>query len=283
MGNLPSAFRVCINFVSWGPVKDFDGADRKVPAQTAPLRFVPLLSNPNVFLAGTPEIGTMAVATQSLAEKLALVGGAASLALCSGTIAEAAIIACPNVPITPPSSAGNLNLDVDGDGTSDFQLRNMLGSAWVAELNGGRFVAATTRTADGLAKLSSGFVVGPTMAGYKFFASPQTAISITSSSGIATDALSQGWTMGQTGLFGFKFTSGANTYYGWGEMVLDPGTSLTVGHGYTITRMYYEDSGSGITVGDTGGSIPEPSTCALALLAAGGVAAYRARRKVASA
>ena len=93
-----------------------------------------------------------------------------------------------------------------------------------------------------------------------------------------------GWQMGDTGFFGFKFSSDvtqSDTFYGWGEMVFAPPTSSGIkGHGFTITRMYYDDTGAAIKVGDTGAVIPEPSTCALALLAAGGVAAYRARRKM---
>lgn len=229
---------------------------------------------------------TTQVKTKSMAEKLALAGGAASLALCSGNVVEGAIIASPYAPIGPPSFSGGNELDVDGDGTSDFRLSHTSSSASLTELNGGRFVAANFVGSDGFAKLSSGFVVGPTMAGHKFFANAQIGITMTDSSQIGFDASAQGWSMGETGLFGFKFTSGPNTYYGWGEVVFDPANNGTVGYGYKFTKLYYDDTGAAITVGDTGGTgpvIPEPSTYALALLAAGGVAAYRSRRKVAAA
>ena len=121
------------------------------------------------------------------------------------------------------------------------------------------------------------------MAGHKFFASAQTGLTVTANSGIGGDAGAQGWSMGDTGFFGFKFTSGPNTYYGWGEVVFDPANNGTKGHGFQFTRLYYDDTGAAVTVGDTGSVIPEPSTYALALLAAGGVAAYRSRRKVAAA
>ncbi|MFM7988807.1 MAG: hypothetical protein ACKPKO_56780, partial [Candidatus Fonsibacter sp.] len=101
-------------------------------------------------------------------------------------------------------------------------LKNTTTSARLTETNGGRFVAGAAISFDGFAKLSSGFVVGPTMAGFKFFASAQGGISITSESAIEFDAGAQGWSMGDIGFFGFKFTSGANTYYGWGEIAIDP-------------------------------------------------------------
>ncbi len=228
------------------------------------------------------------VSQRGVSEKLALAGGAASLALCSGNVVEGAIIASPNAPIGPPTAGYQWNnLDVDGDGTYDFRLWNDASdTAMLTEVNGGRFVATNGRSDDGFAKLSSGFVVGPTMAGHKFFAGAQSSISVTASSSIGNDAGPEGWSMGDTGFFGFKFTSGPNTYYGWGEIVIDPAGNGTKGHGYQLTKLYYDDTGAAIKVGDTVGAgpvIPEPSTYALALLAAGGVAAYRSRRKVAAA
>ncbi len=72
---------------------------------------------------------------------------------------------------------------------------------------------------------------------------------------------------------GFKFTSGANTYYGVAELVL--------GSNYAaITKSYINDTpGQSITVGDTG-AIPEPSSAALgAGLAALGAFAFKRRRR----
>jgi hypothetical protein len=236
------------------------------------------------FLEKLTMMSAARVSQRGVSEKLALAGGAASLALCSGNVVEGAIIASPNAPIGPPTTHGVNLLDVDGDGTNDFILKNV-GSfaASLSETNGGRFVGANTVGSDGFAKLSSGFVVGPTMAGHKFFTSAQTGLTVTANSGIGNDAFAQGWSMGDTGFFGFKFTSGPNTYYGWGEVVFDPANNGPKGHGFQFTRLYYDDTGAAVTVGDTGSVIPEPSTYALALLAAGGVAAYRSRRKVAAA
>jgi hypothetical protein len=183
-------------------------------------------------------MSTTPVMTKSVAEKVALAGGVASLALCSVSVVEGAIIASPNAPIGPPTSIGVNNLDVDGDGTPDFKLQNVGGqSALLTELSGGRFVGTNGRANDVFAKLSSGFVVGPTMAGHKFLASAQFGITMTTSSNIGSDASLQGWNMGETGLFGFKFTSGPNTYYGWGEVVFDPANNGTAGHGFRFTKL----------------------------------------------
>jgi len=224
---------------------------------------------------------------KSVGEKLLLAGGAASLALASGNPAETAVVSALNTPISPPASSGNSNdWDVDGDSTPDFRLRNTddwATAGYLTELNGGRFVAPNWMFGDGVAKLSTGFVVGSSMPGFKFFSAAQSSITVTTSgSSIGGDFANAGWSFGNVGAFGFKFTSGANTYYGWGLIDIHGGTP---GAGFTITEAYYNNTpGATIAVGDTGGggAVPEPSTCALALLAAGGVAAYKGRRKQAA-
>jgi hypothetical protein len=117
------------------------------------------------------------------------------------------------------------------------------------------------------------------MPGFKFFTYAQGTITVSlSSGGIGGDLGAQGWNKGETGFFGFKFTNGTGTHYGWGEITIPLGSSL-----FAITKAYYETTpDTPILVGATGGVIPEPSTCALALLAAGGVAAYKGRRKQAA-
>jgi hypothetical protein len=207
---------------------------------------------------------------RTVGEKVAMAGGAAALAMVSGNMATAGIVASTTAPISPPTSDSFIVWDVDSDGTADFGLINSsTESASLSERNGGRFVAANSRTFAGFQKLASGFVV-------QFFYSAQRII-VTSSQGIVTNLAAQGWAMGDVGFFGFKFTSGANTYFGWGEIDIH---GANEGYGFTITRAYYNNTPfAPITVGDTGSAIPEPSACALALLAAGGVAAYRGRRK----
>lgn len=229
-------------------------------------------------------MSSLEVCRKSIGEKLVLAGGAATLALASGTAAEAAVVSAQGTPISPPGTFGVANWDIDGDSTTDFTLQNKNFAGYVIgvlnEINGGRFVAASTVSSGGVAKLSSGFEVGPSMPGFQFFNAAQTQITATWGGTVAGDLGSQGWSTGDIAFFGFKFTSGGNTYYGWGELDLHGGTP---GSGFTITQAYYENTpGATITVGDTGSAVPEPSSCALALLAAGGVAAYRSRRKKAA-
>ena len=95
-----------------------------------------------------------------------------------------------------------------------------------------------------------------------------------------------GWQFGETGYFGLGFQSNAQTRSAWAELAFEQAFYGTRGFGYQIKRAFYDDTEAPITAGDTGpgGSpVPEPSTYALALLAAGGVAAYRSRRKTVAA
>lgn len=92
------------------------------------------------------------------------------------------------------------------------------------------------------------------------------------------------------GFAGLELTIASNVYYGWAKLSLD-----TVGagtpSGLTAIEWAYNDvAGQSILAGDTGseqggGDAPEPSTAALALLAAGsaGVLAWRRRRNAVAA
>ena len=139
------------------------------------------------------------------------------------------------------------------------------------------FPAANPVGNSDLAKLPAGAVVGPDATfGLSYGAR------MTTDGNIAV----AGWQMGETGFFGFSFQSNGQTLYAWAELAFDPTSANTAGYGFQILRAYYDDTGAPITVGNTGtgGSpVPEPSTYALALLAAGGVAAYRSRRKTVAA
>jgi len=89
-----------------------------------------------------------------------------------------------------------------------------------------------------------------------------------------------GWSAGQTGFAGFRFTTSGmshQTDYGWVRLEYTEGTN-GLAKSITAVDWAYDTSGAPITAGDVGA--PEPSTTALAILAAGaaGVAALRRRR-----
>ena len=89
-----------------------------------------------------------------------------------------------------------------------------------------------------------------------------------------------GWSAGQTGFAGFRFTTSGmshQTDYGWVRLDYTEGTN-GLANSITAVDWAYDTSGAPITAGDVGA--PEPSTTALAILAAGaaGVAALRRRR-----
>jgi hypothetical protein len=176
-------------------------------------------------------------------------------------LAEAGIVQSTTLPLSPPVSAGSNFWDVDGDGTDDFELSHSSSStryAILTELGPARFVSPAARASDGFAKLNAGFNVGGSMtAGYKFLSGGQ-VISITDNGNIDIDVGAQGWAIGDTGYFGFKFSNTSGVQYGWGQISI---TGTPTGQGYTLTQAYYNDTvGGSIQVGDTGGSpssVPE--------------------------
>ncbi len=179
--------------------------------------------------------------------------------------ADAQRIRSTTLPLSPPTSAGFIFWDVDGDGTNDFQLINNSGtSASLDELGFARFVAPAAATRDGFAKLNAGLsVFGAFSAGYKFFANAQTGITVTSSGAVSADAADGGWALGDIGYFGFKFTNASGVHYGWGQANMHGATGgFGVGQGFTFTEAYYEGAADqAIAVGDRGSvvGVPEPA------------------------
>jgi hypothetical protein len=192
----------------------------------------------------------------SLSQKLAVASGAAAAfaGVASPQLAEAGIVQSTTLPMSPPASFGGNSWDVDGDGTNDFRLKNNSSQAAFAELGPARLVDPSSRY-NGFAELSPGFNVGAVMTGFKF-GSVAYYNAITSNGAIAGSAGAQGWAIGNTGYFGFKFSNGSNVHYGWGQMSI---TGTPVGQGFTLTEAYYNDTpGASITVGDKGAaSVPE--------------------------
>jgi PEP-CTERM motif len=90
-----------------------------------------------------------------------------------------------------------------------------------------------------------------------------------------------GWSKSK-GFAGFSFSTVNKNQkdFGWVQLQFTVGSNTLI-NSLTVIDWGYQSSGAGIRAGDTGVVAPEPSTGALALLAAGavGVAALRRRRK----
>ena len=214
----------------------------------------------------TVQVSNSTSARLSLSQKLAVASGAAAAftGVAAPQLSEAGIVQSTTLPLSPPVSRGYSYWDVDGDGTNDFQLRNRVtATARLTELGPARFVSPAARTTCGFAKLNAGFNVGSVLAtGYKFSNYAQIGIAITTSNSIGSNAGTQGWALGDTGYFGFKFSNTSGVHYGWGQINIHGTTGgYSIGQGYTFTAAYYNDTpDASITVGDTGGSpssVPE--------------------------
>jgi hypothetical protein len=156
----------------------------------------------------------------SLSQKLAVASGAAAAiaGVAAPQSAEAGIVQSNTLPMSPPASSGSNYWDVDGDGRDDFRVQNAGSIARLRELTSARFVAPATVLGDGFAKLNAGFNVGGSMtAGYKFLSGGQ-VISITNGGNIDSQVGAQGWAIGNTGYFGFKFSTMSGVHYGWGQI-----------------------------------------------------------------
>lgn len=231
----------------------------------------------------------------TLSRELAAVAGAAGVVATGAGEAEAVtytptagVVAAQGIPgfsfvdatnvtlgsLRPPATAGDTNWDVDGSGLRDFVLSNTAGSRAVLVGFGPQANQGTFRAAGGyLSNLLTGAAVRQTFT----WVNGQGAFTMSSD---GTRFSQNNFTLNTPGQFGFRFTNGIDTHYGWGSLVID-GTPATQGQGFQITEAYYNSTPDGsITVGAVPVAVPEPSGMALLGLGAAGIAAWRARRKV---
>ncbi|ESQ13369.1 MAG: hypothetical protein N838_33930 [Thiohalocapsa sp. PB-PSB1] len=211
-----------------------------------------------------------------LKQHLAIATGAVSVAAVP-VGADAAIVYKDDTNAFTVSVAGTTSAewDIDGDGGNDFLLTTFA-SIYVS------FNSATGRNGRGLLatgtnefnRLALGLTVEPILsAPYTWAGSgDRPYIEITSYGSIAGRF---GNGVIGSNFIGFRFLSGTDLLYGWGEINVQP-------FSVTVNRWAYNDEADGsIEVGDTGQQVPAPST--LALLAAGafGLRRWRGRRAAA--
>ena len=81
------------------------------------------------------------------------------------------------------------------------------------------------------------------------------------------------WFLGDSGFLGYQFLLAGDTHYGWAQIFIHP-------HGaVTLERYAYETVANTPITTPPLSPTPEPSSIALMLLGAAGLAAYRRKRK----
>ena len=217
--------------------------------------------------------------------------GLAAISTAMGTSADAALVASATIPsggFVSPSSPGTINWDIDNDGTNDFRFlltstsfsTSYYGTLYMRDLGDAR-VARPDGSSNIFAKLSSGAKLGTAADGLSFNAATESRTLVISYSGTNITGYypaDGNWSLGDTGYFGFKFTSSGNTHYGWAEMTLSSGSQPWA----TINEAWYNDTPDGeVTVG----VVPEPAEVGLGLgalaLGAAGLRRMRQKRKAA--
>jgi hypothetical protein len=221
-------------------------------------------------------------------EKLA---GLTAISTAMGTSANAAIVASTTIPtggLVSPTSHGTSNWDIDNDGAVEFSFSLSVYDMYtytsifvfIGELGNTRVAGEDGATVNTFKKLSAGAKLGTASDALGFNTNNQLATVAFNYGGsdVSTGVSFQngGWSVGDTGYFGFKFTKDGNTHYGWAEMTLSA-TSVQ----FTINEAWYNDTPDGAVTIGVGGAVPEPAEVGLGLgvLALGAAGLRRMRQR----
>lgn len=249
----------------------------------------PTTSSPS---AGRPSPG--AKPALGYGERIALAAGSLSALGLASTGAEAAPILVNNNPVslsfsTAPGSSAEW--DVDGNGSSEFRLFRSSSSVVLDSYGGqnGRGLVGPGFFTDDVQALQQGFNVGPTLAYGYVWGSASTfrnAMENYDNGNVGGPNFwigydfKYGFTPGDN-FFGFRFVNeNDELLYGFGVINFDLVNGVV-----TIDRWAYESTPNTAVevrpIADNINNIPEPGTASLTLLGlgAGGVRAWRARKK----
>ena len=211
------------------------------------------------------------------------------------------VLSLPTV-MAPPGTPNDYDWNIDGDGDVEFQFEaNLTNTAATSNFQinvspigpGAEFVLSTGGNVANLANLGTVLKSGlPT--GYTWGASAGQTLASGFRNSISSDDDLFGFTSGDDGYIGFRFTDGADLHYGWARITktlveINPPMNVVDDFGFGVTATltihewaYEDDPGLlGIYLGDSVTSVPEPSSLALAALGVAGVTSWRKRRKTA--
>jgi hypothetical protein len=209
-----------------------------------------------------------------------------------GTSANAAIVASTTIPtsgLVLPTSQGTSNWDIDNDGTNEFSFNFNLYNPftsfiytylYIGELGNTRVALQDGATADTFQKLSAGAKLGTASDALGFNANGFNRMVASAYDGFSVylndPFLNGGWSLGETGYFGFKFTKDGNTHYGWAEMTLSSSSPAA-----TINEAWYNNTPDGAVTVGVSGAVPEPAHVGLGLgaLALGAAGLRRMRQR----
>jgi hypothetical protein len=246
-------------------------------------------------LAASPALETLKRSAANWHFYAAVTGSAVAMA----TNASAGVIYSNTaVPVGPVANVGpgatidtsaKVHLKTAGGGPNGISFRvglfqsgaNESGSALVRDSTAAKLLFLIPSGSNKLKKLASGTMISTNLKGVWEGGVAPLATQTATANG---SHINHGWPAGnQTGFAAFRFTTASKGFdFGWVRLKYTLGSN-GLANAVTAVDYAYDDTGASILAGQTTSATPEPSTAALALLAAGaaGVMALRRRRQTA--